>query len=236
MAQPTWIHHPTIGYYYNWHPQWRRWVWNTTDNRAPFELHPVKASLIYFQLDCNIPYDPIAQLILSWGATKETAPETIQQYYETTGGWEVWVQSELHVAFENNPSRIPTDSTWREPHIYANTPDDKADFLLHFHPRSSHEQKRPMSVFIELKCELFGAQDTIHEWAGRVRRDIAKIDNAVVKKDHHNVTGPYHGYAIALTKTRVADNHMRGLGMTLEPHLPGQTPGFNLWWYHRVIS
>lgn len=93
-----------------------------------------------------------------------------------------------------------------------------------------------MSVFIELKCELFGAQDTIHEWAGRVRRDIAKIDNAVVKKDHHNATGPYHGYAIALTKTRVADNHMRGLGMTLEPHLPGQTPGFNLWWYHRVIS
>ncbi|KAI9643512.1 hypothetical protein NHQ30_008131 [Ciborinia camelliae] len=228
MTEPMWIYHPTIGLYYNWHPRWRRWVWNTTDKRNSFQLRPVDP----FQPDSNITCDPFAQSILAWGASKETTPGTIQQHYETTGGWEVWVQSELHVAFANNPSRHPEDSTWRESHLYANAPGDSADFLVHFQPPSPYE--KPVSAFIELKCERFGDRDCVNKWANQVRHDIEKINHAVVKKDHYNPTGPYHGYAIALTKTPVGDDYMRGLGMSMEPSFGGRDAGFNLWWYHRV--
>lgn len=96
----------------------------------------------------DVSRDPFVQYILAWVIFKGI--DSIKNHFEADDGWEAWAELEMHVYLP----QIVCQHTGlqRQPHVYANDEEGKADLLLEFEQTI---QERPLSAFTELKCERF---------------------------------------------------------------------------------
>ncbi|CZR68817.1 uncharacterized protein PAC_18717 [Phialocephala subalpina] len=245
-----WVLHKSIGLYFRWDNLTARYIWATkeysTNALGPLRPGPLRDEWernyelsADFRPHNNVSFDPFMQYILDWGISK--GEETIHDRFYADGGWEAWVQSETHSDLPDFVDRY--DALWREQHVYANSPGDKADLLLSLEPAAPAQ---PSSVLLELKVELGRSDPTrsrVPEMIQKVRDDIQKIQNAnlhyLVPISGARVGRPCHAYVVALTVTDEGYRAMERIGMSLEPSRQRQgeaTCPFKVWWFRRVIN
>jgi hypothetical protein len=220
-----WVLHKSIGLYFRWDNLADRYIWATkeypTNVLGPLRPGPLRDEWerkyersAYFRPHDNVSFDPFMQYILDWGISK--GQKAILDRY---------------------------DALWREQHVYANSPNDKADLLLSLEPAAPAQ---PPSVLLELKVELVRSdpfRSRVSEMVGKVRDDMQKIQQAIL---HHlvpissvRVGRPCHAYVVALTVTDEGHRATEQVGLRPEPSRQRQgeaTCPFKVWWLRRVIN